>query len=122
MARTRDIALNSPTNGLPLTAIAPAVGQPRLMIVRMVMALSAPLRILCRLTSGNRQPGTARQPLSRWRRRSVLAVAREPGHIKHCRSVITQRGKKTVGSEREIRLCTGSSLQSVVLSLLGQPS
>jgi len=27
-----------------------------------------------------------------------------PGHIRHCRSVITQRGKKTIGSEHENRL------------------
>jgi hypothetical protein len=55
-----------------------------------MFGLSAPLRILCRLTSRNRQVR--------------LAVGREPGHIKHCRSVITQRGKKTIGSGREIRL------------------
>ena len=34
-------------------------------------------------------------------------AAGEPGHIRHCRSVITQRGKKTIGSERENRLHGG---------------
>jgi hypothetical protein len=32
-------------------------------------------------------------------RRSVLAIGKEPGRIKHCRSVIMQRGKKTTGSQ-----------------------
>ena len=27
-----------------------------------------------------------------------------PGHIRHCRSVITRHGKKTIGSEHENRL------------------
>lgn len=45
-------------------------------------------------------PGHA---LSGHQRRSVLAVGRKPGHIRHCRSVITQCGKKTIGSERENR-------------------
>jgi len=42
--------------------------------------------------------------------RPVLAAGRKPGYIRHCRGVITQRGKKTIGSERENRLWTAPAL------------
>jgi hypothetical protein len=31
-------------------------------------------------------------------------ASRKPGHVKHRLSVITQRGKKTIGGEHETRL------------------
>jgi hypothetical protein len=75
----------------------PGAGNERL---NSVTDLPALLRILCYLTSGNRQPC---RPAASELAATLFCSRRRQGtcHIKHCKSVITQSGKKTISSEHE---------------------
>jgi hypothetical protein len=78
----------------------PGAGNERL---NSVTDLPALLRILCYLTSGNRQP--CRPAASELAATLFCSRCRQGTcHIKHCKSVITQSGKKTISSEHENRL------------------